>query len=66
VPRLRLPFFDAHLPVIDPRFPLVANDGYLPPAQNLADLLAEVGQLSPGLLRLGLLLPPGEALVDAL
>lgn len=24
--------FDAHLHVIDPRFPLVANDGYLPPA----------------------------------
>ncbi len=26
------PLFDAHLHIIDPRFPLVANQGYLPPA----------------------------------
>lgn len=25
------PWFDAHLHIIDPRFPLVANEGYLPP-----------------------------------
>lgn len=26
------PVFDAHLHIIDPRFPLIPNDGYLPPA----------------------------------
>ncbi|MFE9629479.1 amidohydrolase family protein [Streptomyces sp. NPDC006463] len=26
------PVFDAHLHIIDPRFPLIGNDGYLPPA----------------------------------
>ncbi|MEU3750373.1 MULTISPECIES: amidohydrolase family protein [Streptomyces] len=26
------PVFDAHLHIVDPRFPLVENDGYLPPA----------------------------------
>ncbi|MGW6392953.1 amidohydrolase family protein [Streptomyces sp. NPDC055103] len=26
------PVFDAHLHIVDPRFPLVQNDGYLPPA----------------------------------
>ena len=29
--------FDAHLHIIDPRFPLIANDGYLPPAFTVAD-----------------------------
>jgi predicted TIM-barrel fold metal-dependent hydrolase len=33
----RLPVFDAHLHIIDPRFPLVANQGYLPPAFTCAD-----------------------------
>lgn len=36
----RGPLFDAHLHVVDPRFPLVANDGYLPPAFTAADYLA--------------------------
>lgn len=31
------PLFDAHLHVIDPRFPLVANQGYLPPAFTVDD-----------------------------
>lgn len=26
------PVFDAHVHIIDPRFPLTGNDGYLPPA----------------------------------
>lgn len=29
--------FDAHLHIVDPRFPLVANDGYLPPAYLAKD-----------------------------
>lgn len=29
--------FDSHLHIIDPRFPLVANNGYLPPAFAVAD-----------------------------
>ena len=29
--------FDAHLHIIDPRYPLQANDGYLPPAFTAAD-----------------------------
>ncbi|MFD3666418.1 amidohydrolase family protein [Streptomyces sp. NPDC058659] len=28
----RRPVFDAHLHIVDPRFPLIENDGYLPPA----------------------------------
>lgn len=35
----RPPLFDAHLHIIDPRFPLVANQGYLPPAFTVADYL---------------------------
>ncbi len=31
--------FDAHLHIIDPRFPLVANQGYLPPAFTASDYL---------------------------
>lgn len=26
-----MPLFDAHFHIVDPRFPLIANDGYLPP-----------------------------------
>lgn len=33
------PIFDSHLHIIDPRFPLVENQGYLPPAYTLADYL---------------------------
>lgn len=29
--------FDSHLHIIDPRFPLLANNGYLPPAFTVAD-----------------------------
>ena len=29
--------FDAHFHIIDPRFPLVENDGYLPPIFNIGD-----------------------------
>jgi predicted TIM-barrel fold metal-dependent hydrolase len=36
--------FDAHCHIIDPRFPLVPNQGYLPPAFNVA---AYLGQAAP-------------------
>lgn len=32
-----VPVFDAHLHIIDPRFPLRENDGYLPPAFTVED-----------------------------
>ncbi|GAA4612076.1 amidohydrolase family protein [Actinoallomurus liliacearum] len=31
------PVFDAHLHIIDPRFPLIENNGYLPPAFTVED-----------------------------
>ncbi len=37
-------WFDAHLHIIDPRFPLIANQGYLPPeftAQHYGDAMAQ-------------------------
>jgi predicted TIM-barrel fold metal-dependent hydrolase len=40
-----LPIFDAHFHVIDPRFPLVANQGYLPPAYSVGDYLDQAGPL---------------------
>lgn len=39
------PVFDAHLHIIDPRFPLVANQGYLPPAFTCADYRAQAEAL---------------------
>ncbi|MCM0020113.1 MAG: amidohydrolase family protein [Tagaea sp.] len=39
------PLFDAHLHIVDPRFPLVANDGYLPPSYVAQDYLAAVAPL---------------------
>jgi predicted TIM-barrel fold metal-dependent hydrolase len=39
------PIFDSHFHIIDPRFPLVANQGYLPPAYGLADYRAAVQPL---------------------
>lgn len=39
------PIFDAHCHIIDPRFPLVANDGYLPDAFSADDYLAAVRPL---------------------
>lgn len=44
--------FDSHLHIIDPRFPLVANRGFVPDAFTAADYqraLAELG-LDPGTL----------------
>lgn len=37
---LRTRFFDAHFHIIDPRFPLVENQGYLPPFFTIADYQA--------------------------
>lgn len=37
---LRPRLFDGHLHIIDPRFPLVPNQGYLPPAFTIADYRA--------------------------
>lgn len=34
---MSLPVFDAHFHIIDPRFPLIANHGYLPPAFSASD-----------------------------
>lgn len=39
------PVFDAHLHIIDPRFALVANQGYLPPAFTSSDYRAQVAPL---------------------
>ena len=40
VSRAGEPIFDSHFHIIDPRFPLVANEGYLPPPYPLGDYLA--------------------------
>ncbi len=37
--------FDAHLHIIDPRFPLHANDGFLPGSFTVADYLERVNRL---------------------
>jgi predicted TIM-barrel fold metal-dependent hydrolase len=37
--------FDAHFHIVDPRFPLIANEGYVPPAFPLADYRAAAGPL---------------------
>ena len=37
---LPTPIFDAHFHIIDPRFPLIENQGYLPPAFIMADYRA--------------------------
>jgi predicted TIM-barrel fold metal-dependent hydrolase len=37
--------FDAHFHVIDPRFPLVPNNGYLPDPFTVSDYLGRVGRL---------------------
>lgn len=37
--------FDAHFHIIDPRFPLVMNDGYLPPPYTIDDYWASAGPL---------------------
>lgn len=40
-----LRIFDAHLHIIDPRFPVVANQGYLPPAFTVEDYRARTATL---------------------
>ncbi len=37
-----LPLFDSHLHIIDPRFPLIENDGYLPPQFTAEDYRARM------------------------
>jgi predicted TIM-barrel fold metal-dependent hydrolase len=39
------PVFDAHLHIIDPRFPLIRNDGYLPPAFTAEDYRSRTASL---------------------
>ncbi|MBI3505587.1 MAG: amidohydrolase family protein [Proteobacteria bacterium] len=39
------PIYDAHLHIVDPRFPLVANDGYLPHSYLVSDYRAAAGPL---------------------
>jgi predicted TIM-barrel fold metal-dependent hydrolase len=39
------PLFDAHCHIIDPRFPLVPNQGYLPPAYTAEEYLTDVSPL---------------------
>jgi len=41
-----MPVFDSHLHIIDPRFPLVENQGYLPDNFLVADYLKQVSGLS--------------------
>lgn len=38
--------FDAHCHIIDKRFPLVENNGYLPPSFNISDYLSAVSGLN--------------------
>jgi len=44
-PAARPALFDAHLHVIDPRYPLIPNDGYLPPAFTAEDYRARISAL---------------------
>ncbi|MCO6010961.1 amidohydrolase family protein [Actinoallomurus purpureus] len=39
------PVFDAHLHIIDPRFPLIENDGYLPPVFTVEDYRSRTASL---------------------
>lgn len=39
------PLFDCHLHIIDPAFPLVANQGFLPEAYGVAEYRAELARL---------------------
>src|SRR5579883_3011355 len=43
---LRTRFFDGHFHIIDPRFPLVPNQGYLPPAFTIADYRARTARFN--------------------
>jgi predicted TIM-barrel fold metal-dependent hydrolase len=42
------PLFDAHLHILDPRFPLMANEGFLPEPFRVADYRATVAGLGLG------------------
>lgn len=42
---MRPPMFDAHLHIIDARFPLVPNNGYLPEPFTVADYRARTAHL---------------------
>ncbi|MFJ8738589.1 amidohydrolase family protein [Embleya sp. NPDC127516] len=44
-PAARRRVFDAHLHIVDPRFPLTVNQGYLPPTFTVADYLARVASV---------------------
>ncbi len=44
--RPRFAFFDAHLHIVDPRFALVANDGYLPPTFTVKDYQRRTSHLA--------------------
>ena len=37
--------FDCHMHIIDPHYPLIANEGYLPPPQTIADYRAKATPL---------------------
>lgn len=41
---VRTRLFDSHFHIIDPRFPLVANQGYLPPTFTIADYRASMAK----------------------
>lgn len=40
-----MPIFDAHFHIVDPRFPVTPNEGYVPPAFTVADYLERVRAL---------------------
>ncbi|GHO83831.1 amidohydrolase family protein [Dictyobacter formicarum] len=42
--RVHFPIFDSHLHIVDPRFPLVANQGYLPDTFTVDDYRARTAQ----------------------
>jgi predicted TIM-barrel fold metal-dependent hydrolase len=43
---LRPRVFDSHFHIIDPRFPLIANQGYLPPTFTIADYRARTAEFN--------------------
>ena len=55
----KVPIFDAHFHVIDPRFPLVANQGFLPEPFTVSDYRERVGGARGRRGRRGLRLLPG-------
>lgn len=53
--------FDAHFHIVDPRFPLVANAGYLPDTFTVAETLREIVRINPRALIFGTDLPGTRA-----